>query len=342
MAIVPFAWVQSGYPVIANYGDPELIPNPLVPGSSAHILGGLRRGAVATVLLYYAARFNREVESLGVDGDDWGYDKRNIRGGTGFSNHAGGCAVDLNSTKHPQHRRGTFSAAQYATMRRIAAEAASYAGGSVYRLGIDWNDASVDEMHVEIAVGAANTGRIEKFADAILAGRAPHTPPEMVGRGDAPRLGVLTIAVPGVSVSDVQTALNRNGAKLIVDGDAGPATLAAVKAFQAAGGLNNDGIVGPKTWAALEANKQTQEEDMQVELTDTDIARIVSKVWAAKVVGSDAGAGETIGYTWANVRALGADRNAILAAVKATAPSSVDADKLADAILVSLGSKAGK
>ena len=36
-----------------------------------------------------------------------------------------------------------------------------------------------------------------------------------------------------------------------IDGDFGKDTLAAVKAFQQDRGLKVDGIVGPKTWAAL-------------------------------------------------------------------------------------------
>jgi peptidoglycan hydrolase-like protein with peptidoglycan-binding domain len=41
------------------------------------------------------------------------------------------------------------------------------------------------------------------------------------------------------------------GAAIIIDGDFGPATRAAVVAFQAANGLVPDGIAGPATKAAL-------------------------------------------------------------------------------------------
>jgi peptidoglycan hydrolase-like protein with peptidoglycan-binding domain len=50
---------------------------------------------------------------------------------------------------------------------------------------------------------------------------------------------------------DLQTALNRHGAKLVVDGVFGRLTEAAVKAFQKSRGLVVDGIVGPLTWSKL-------------------------------------------------------------------------------------------
>jgi peptidoglycan hydrolase-like protein with peptidoglycan-binding domain len=57
----------------------------------------------------------------------------------------------------------------------------------------------------------------------------------------------------GAAVETLQTRLNVWGANpaLAVDGDFGPATLAAVKAFQTQQNLTVDGVVGPQTWAAL-------------------------------------------------------------------------------------------
>jgi peptidoglycan hydrolase-like protein with peptidoglycan-binding domain len=55
-------------------------------------------------------------------------------------------------------------------------------------------------------------------------------------------------------VTELQNLLNARGAKLVVDGDFGPLTLAAVKAFQSSNGLVVDGWVGPLTKAALYAS----------------------------------------------------------------------------------------
>ena len=55
----------------------------------------------------------------------------------------------------------------------------------------------------------------------------------------------------GHTTQEVQTALNKFGYNLVVDGIYGPATTAAAIAFQKGHGLTADGIVGPVTWAAL-------------------------------------------------------------------------------------------
>lgn len=55
----------------------------------------------------------------------------------------------------------------------------------------------------------------------------------------------------GAWVSTLQQKLNAKGYHLSVDGAFGPKTDAAVRAFQRSRGLVVDGIVGPKTWGAL-------------------------------------------------------------------------------------------
>jgi lysozyme len=55
----------------------------------------------------------------------------------------------------------------------------------------------------------------------------------------------------GKAVQRLQRALNAAGHAVAVDGDFGDGTRRAVMAFQAAHGLEADGIVGPATWAAL-------------------------------------------------------------------------------------------
>lgn len=55
----------------------------------------------------------------------------------------------------------------------------------------------------------------------------------------------------GDGVSGLQRKLVDMGAELVIDGDFGPITMAAVVSFQRASGLVPDGIVGPRTRSAL-------------------------------------------------------------------------------------------
>jgi peptidoglycan hydrolase-like protein with peptidoglycan-binding domain len=55
----------------------------------------------------------------------------------------------------------------------------------------------------------------------------------------------------GNAVRLLQHILGHFGFGVDVDGDFGPATEGAVKDFQVWWGLDNDGIVGPLTWTAL-------------------------------------------------------------------------------------------
>lgn len=58
----------------------------------------------------------------------------------------------------------------------------------------------------------------------------------------------------GEGVKWLQWELNQSGAKLTIDGSFGPATLAAVKAYQKSHNLTVDGIVGPATRKSLKDN----------------------------------------------------------------------------------------
>ena len=55
-------------------------------------------------------------------------------------------------------------------------------------------------------------------------------------------------------VMDLQKILAGQGYEVAIDGNFGPQTATAVRAFQSAHGLVPDGIVGPDTWAVLNGN----------------------------------------------------------------------------------------
>lgn len=106
--------------------------------------------------------------------------------------------------------------------------------------------------------------RLSNRGAAWLRRHVPHAPVfALLGRDTGALSGGLTASqMPTVRLGNVNAAVKtlqatlneKRGAALVVDGNFGPKTLAAVKAFQlASGGLVVDGVVGPKTWAALDA-----------------------------------------------------------------------------------------
>jgi hypothetical protein len=104
--------------------------------------GGVKRGPVTTILRYVAEQFHRRVEPL-HPGHCWGYNYREVRGGASISNHAAGCAIDINSPAHAMGRHGTFSPAQVEQIHAIVAECCGVVrwGGTFTR---------PDEMHFEV------------------------------------------------------------------------------------------------------------------------------------------------------------------------------------------------
>ena len=89
----------------------------------------------------------------------------------------------------------------------------------------------------------ATTGTLQ-YVGAVRVAALVATPTE-------PVLMLTNPYTRGLVVADLQTALNKHGGKVVVDGIFGPLTEAAVKIFQKVRGLVPDGIVGPVTWSKL-------------------------------------------------------------------------------------------
>ena len=98
--------------------------------------------------------------------------------------------------------------------------------------------------------------------NAILGSR------DVISEPEVSSVTLLKIGSEGQAVKELQTKLNKLGAKLAVDGDFGVNTRAAVVAFQKKYELDTDGIAGPLTLAKLDevltsGTKQTTEETKQ-------------------------------------------------------------------------------
>jgi hypothetical protein len=110
--------------------------------------------SVAPLLIGFAVEFNELIESIdGSSLDDWGYCFRNIRGDVGkLSNHSSGTAIDLNATKHPLGKIGTFPNEKVPMIRALAKKYGLIWGG-------DYKNRK-DEMHFEIALPPAKVAAL--------------------------------------------------------------------------------------------------------------------------------------------------------------------------------------
>lgn len=166
---------QNGY----EANNPELCATYTVPGSKVRLR--LRRGQVATVLLWIAEQFDDRVEDIdkaqsfiedaepSIAGgepstllDDWSYAERPVRGSTStLSNHASGTAIDLNATQHPRGVSNTFTDAQIREVRAILRRLVDpLTARCVVRWGEDYRSAPVDGMHFEIDADPKAVARV--------------------------------------------------------------------------------------------------------------------------------------------------------------------------------------
>lgn len=213
-----------------------------VPGTN--IVIPLQAGIASRVLKAFAADFHAYVESL-----------NNARGGTdeggwtptnsvATSNHLSGTAMDLNWSDHPF--RVSYAGFDQAKINRMRELLAFYEGCIFW--GQDWTSPK-DPMHVQLNGGTYGTGKLEAFAarkirpDGFSTFKRAGTPPSVTYWAEEGH--------SGEHVKRLQVFLNTKGAVLAVDGDFGPATKAAVQAFQRDAKIDADGIVGPITLQKL-------------------------------------------------------------------------------------------
>ena len=105
--------------------------------------------SVGPLLAAFAAEFHELIEPIDEGTfDDWGYAFRMVRGSTDrLSCHSSGTAIDLNATKHPLGKAGTFPVEKIPMLRALAK-----------KYGLKWGGdfkSRPDDMHFEVEVSAA-------------------------------------------------------------------------------------------------------------------------------------------------------------------------------------------
>ncbi|MGQ3385303.1 peptidoglycan-binding protein [Glutamicibacter sp. TV12E] len=233
---------RNGWDVYTSSSNDKLTNFPWVTGR-------VRNGDHYTVLNYLADRYNKEVEKINRS-SSWGYAYRAVRGASVVSEHATGTAVDFNAPEHPLgvSASRTFNATEIKAIRKIVKDL----NGSV-RWGGEWS--RPDGMHFELIGGNA---LMKKTADRIKAGKKPKpifTIPKPKPK-DAPK-------EPSNKATDqdlkIQQRLKAMGLyKRSTDGVNGKYQQAAVKSFQKAHSLVQDGFWGPKTEAKYQDNVKLQ------------------------------------------------------------------------------------
>ena len=132
----------NGYPASKD-PDEIRITSYLVKGTSRKLRCA---ESVGPLLAAFAAEFHELIEEIdeGVF-DDWGYAFRNVRGSSDrLSCHSSGSAIDLNATKHPLGKVGTFPPEKVPMIRALAK-----------KYGLKWGGdykGRADEMHFEVEV----------------------------------------------------------------------------------------------------------------------------------------------------------------------------------------------
>lgn len=108
----------------------------------------------APLLVGFAEEFHALIEPIDEGTlDDWGFAFRMVRGSlNNLSNHSSGTAIDLNASKHPLGKVGTFPNEKVPMIRALAK-----------KYGLRWGGdykSRADEMHFEIDLSEAKVAAL--------------------------------------------------------------------------------------------------------------------------------------------------------------------------------------
>ena len=236
---------ENGWPMIDN-GTLDFSPIPEIGWKL-----GVHIGVPNTLLKALIVRLDREVEKM--DRNQTGC--FTVTNSMAASNHNSGTAIDYNWNKHQFHKWGTWGANR-AKVDKILND---FRG--TIEFGGNWTSPR-DEMHFELAFGPSHKGALDLANELYIDGLwgifkpgQPATPGPIVVPPNTDN-GDLSLGSSGEKVRILQagmkTIFRSYAGQLVVDGQFGPFTEAAVREFQRRnGGLSVDGVVGAKTRQAL-------------------------------------------------------------------------------------------
>jgi hypothetical protein len=142
----------NGWPASKDQAEINVKPYP-VKGTNLKIRCAAGAGEL---LAAFAAEFHELIEPIDEGKlDDWAYAFRMVRGTTDkLSCHSSGTAIDLNATKHPLGKRGTFPLEKVPMIQALSK-----------KYGLKWGGdfkSRVDEMHWEVNVTPAKAQALIK------------------------------------------------------------------------------------------------------------------------------------------------------------------------------------
>lgn len=141
---------QNGYPVIESArtsGAHPRLRTFKIPGVNRTL--NLRDGSVGFLLVHFALWWHETIHRLDQGTwDEWGWNVRPVRGQTsGYSNHAAGCAEDLDATLHP---RGVSIWKTFTVKQIVQIHARLVFFRGCLRWGGDYQHSPQDGMHIEV------------------------------------------------------------------------------------------------------------------------------------------------------------------------------------------------